>query len=424
MKLKDSQSQYSKFDLACIGYVHLYFLEGAIRKWIPGTENFMYVFRDIFLFLALLYAMITFRRNPSWRQFKSKLPVWFTLFAITLVLWTIVQLFVGRVTPIVAIFGLRSYLAPLLLAFFAVSYCSSRPFIRILRLISWYSLVQLPLVIAQVLSAPGSLINTEVYSESAYFINNGVVRASGLFSAPAGLANFSLLGLATGLYLYSQTNLKKLGLAGIAANLATVALGGSRLAVLGAVICLGSTLVFSFFSSSAQSRKKISTLLLLPMAIWIGAAYAAPQVLEAFQQRFEDASHSEDSALRILTQTFGFLSVDYSLLGNGIGANSQAGLALGSNAYWVEWDSTRWVIELGILGMIIAFVRISAFVYLTAKSFVLVRSGNLNMFLFIPPLIALLSYGQITQFPSNQALFGILLLLTIFATERGRADLE
>ena len=100
------------FDRAALVYVNLWILEGAFRKWVPGSENAMYFLRDILLVLALAALAMSGRVGRS-RSPRFVLFFWST--AAMLSVFAVLQVLAELITLPVAIVGLRSYIAPLLL---------------------------------------------------------------------------------------------------------------------------------------------------------------------------------------------------------------------------------------------------------------------------------------------------------------------
>ena len=179
---------------AVLVYMHLWVLEGAIRKWIPGSEQIMYVARD-----ALLIGAIVMLGLGSARRARSAPMFWgATLFLGVLIS---VQVMLGRTSLPIAAIGLRSYFAPLLLAYVVWCYPVRSLWQRIMIIVAAYAPIQAAVTIAQVLSPARSIINKQVGSDTAYFVNDGIVRASGTYSAPSGLTLYVPLALAASLYL-------------------------------------------------------------------------------------------------------------------------------------------------------------------------------------------------------------------------------
>jgi hypothetical protein len=288
-----------------------------------------------------------------------------------------------------------------------------------------YAVVQVPLVIAQLMSAPDDPLNKQVGSDTAGLVNSGVVRVSGPFSAPAGFSSFLALALASGLILSLIGTTRKTRVLGTMAALSSVAMaavGGNRLAVLNTAAVVLVFVILHIATGTAKSVRRLVATFVLGAASVLAMALALPAAWIAFQERFADAAEGEDSTARLFQQTFGFLDTPITLLGSGAGAHSQAGIALGSTFDWIEWDAERWVAELGLVGLALAVARIIFAIALGIAAVRWIGRREVGAVLMASTLVPMLLYGQITQFPSNQAYFAIALsMLLLF---RAQSDLE
>lgn len=401
------------FAIAAAVFVHLWILEGALRKWVPGTESLMYFARDIVIILVLMLLGLFCAKAEKPKPF---IAFWLILAVLTLL--AVVQVIALPIDLRVAIVGLRSYLAPLFLLYGALRYGFPGLSTRLARIIVAYGPVLALLAIVQVLSPATSVINRQVGSDEAYFINFGVVRASGTFSAPAGLSTFAPLCLALSLALMSQPARSKdfkIGVVGLLSSLAIVGLGGNRLAVLGALIVAAIYCLRQLSLGSSRETRRLAGFLLIITLVAVVAVAAFPSVLNAFSQRFENASQSEDSSARLVEQTFGFLTYPMSFFGHGIGVHSQAGISLGSGREWVEWDTEKWVAELGIIGWFLAVLRLALSTVLIGRVMIAIHRLPLLASMSFAAVIPTLLYGQITQFPSNQAFVSIAMSILVLS---------
>jgi hypothetical protein len=385
-------------------YVMLWGIEGAVRKWVPGTETAFYILRDVFVFgaLVILHLASSGRRaNVAW--------FWTTLVLLGVV--TAVHVVVGLTTLTNGVVGLRSYIAPLLLLSFVL--CVRE--VRLLRTIGFatcvIALVNLPVTILQVLSPPAAAVNKGVGTEFAYFVNPGdIVRPSGTFSAPAGHTALLPLALAVALGgLISGRIPRPLAICTIVSVSTMTLLSGSRGAAIGVL------LVFLVFVASQVRRSTrnaagwaVGAAAILVPAIW-AVSIAFPAVIRSFSDRVEAAGRSEDFGLRLFEVAFGMYTAPFSIVGDGIGSRGNVAVARsGTRDAWVESDIGRTVAELGVLGFGIANLRILlAAAALSAILFFAKRYG-IRAVLLLSVLAPTLLFGSIHTFPTSQGAFSIL----------------
>ena len=406
----DSQRGQRIFRKLAVSYTLLWLLEGAVRKWIPGTGDLFYVARDIFMLVGLIRLSLLRADQPANRWIRQ-LAIFLTT---ALLIYVTFQEFAGEFSNIlIPIFGVRSYLAPLLLGVAAVMFGTSEAVRDISRVILIFGFPTLVVSTLQVLSSPESFINKAVSSDSAFFVQFGVARTTGFFASPAAISGFLMVGFALSLYssqiLKKPTTFKRLFL--VSSFAVSIIISGARLNILTGGIVL---LFFALREFSLQEWRALARIssaftgLLLASGLVV---YLLPNVLQAFQMRFADAANSEDSGTRLADQAFGYLATPFQILGDGIGNNSQAGISLGSGQPWVEWDASRWVVELGLLGMVMAILRSLVGVYLLCN-LLINRKGTSDLrFAGVLSMAILLIAGEITQFPSNQAYCAILVVL-------------
>lgn len=390
-------------------YIHLWVLEGAIRKWIPALDTLMYVGRDVLVIGAILLLALSKHRG------RRATPV-FWLAAALMSLLAVTHVFAGLVGLEVAVVGLRSYLAPALLAYIVWRYEVHGAFARMSWVVISYLPLQLAIVLLQVSSSPSAWINRETSGESASFINAGVVRASGTFTAPAGLALYIPLALALALVIAREVRGVRRAFTALCMGMAVlvVLLAGSRGLLLAAVIVMVTyvavQLLFARGGFSLTLRTLVAVAVAGALALWL-----LPTVVDSFLQRFEDASRSEDSGERLVSQTFGFLSQSATPIGSGIGAHSQAGIRAGSGFGWIEVEATRWVAELGAIGILLGILRLVAVVVTVIWLLGRDQRSDVALWMIAAALLPVVAFGQLTQTPSSQGFVSLAVALMIAA---------
>jgi hypothetical protein len=395
--------------VVALAYVHLWIVEGALRKWVPSLGQVLYVARDGLIVIAIvMLIMVPFARR---QQLKS-----FWLFALVIVVVALLHVIAGNVSLPVAASGIRAYIAPLLLPLLYLTYRPPGLWIRIVGVVLIYVPIQMAVALAQVVSAPSAWINREVSGDEANFVQDGIVRASGTFSSPSGLTAFTILAFALALGLTLQADKLRTLAAWMLVPAAVLTLSsGSRGTVFGILIVLAVALAISFVRRPGDMLRLIAGLVTaVLLGYWLVSALW-PTVLAALFSRFEDASRVEDTGGRLLGQAFGFLMGDVPLAGIGPGAASLAGIALGSGATWVEMDTARWVTELGVGGVLLGILRLAAAGYLVLMLASGARTMPWPLVCLIAVVVPVLATGSITQNPSSQAAFGVALTLLIGA---------
>ncbi len=417
----DSEAKVDRtLTLVIVLYVLLWGFDGAIRKWVPGTEAIFYVFRDA----ALLAVFLLMHIKGGLRR---RATPWFWVFGFVLALLAMVQIIADLTSPIVAAVGLRSYLAPLLLLAVVVSRPIAGLAQRMSIAVCVVAIVNLPITIAQVISPKDSPINGQVGSDAAYFVNpGGVVRASGTFSAPAGHTLLMPLALLAGLALLeSRRGSKPLGGATIVATLVTTSLSGSRAAV---VYCAFVAAAYVYVQIVKSSLRRLSTVITIG-AITYAAIYLAfvlfPTVLDSFTRRVETAGESEDVNARLFTGIAEVASRPFTLLGQGVGAYGVTAARLGVNvSEAVESDMGRWLVELGLLGFLMALARIAIGALLVVAILVRGRKWPVAQSLAAAAIAAVLLGGSVTQIPTSQGFFAIVASMFVLHSLEGSGELS
>lgn len=402
--------------LSVVVYLHLWILEGAARKWLPGSEQVMYVARD-----AILIAVIVILGLGTSRRARAAPLFWIAVLALAVL--TSVQIMLGRISLPVAAIGLRSYIAPFLLAYIAWCYPVTGVWQRMLAILAAYAPIQAAVTIAQVLSPARSVINKQVGSDAAYFLNDGIVRASGTYSAPSGLSLYVPLALAASFYFIykSSKRTRWFWASTLVCSIAISVLSGSR----GTLLATG--IVFAVFFLYHLSRisdggfggilftAAAGVLCLLAIQAWL------PAVVDSFLNRFENASRSEDVTDRLAGQTFDFFLTPFSMLGNGVGSHSMAGINLGSSGTWIEIESAKWVAELGLAGWLLACARLLFCLIIVILIVTRLPDRNIASVVTAAAMIPVLLYGQITHFPSAQGFLSVCLALLV-SIQRDESD--
>ena len=398
-------------------YVHLWIVEGAVRKWLPALDSLMYFARDAVVIAAVVIGVVASAPRKRFRTWGAI----FWLYVGVLASYALIQGIVLQVNLPVLLLGIRNYVAPMLLIYLVVRERDKQFPERLARIVFFYIPIQAALVIVQVLSPKDSWINVQPGGDEAYFTTaGGIVRASGSFSAPAGLILFTTLGCAITLAAISGAIVASRVMVAVAllSIIGIVALGGSRGAVLNVAILLAAWVAQSLVSGSLRRLMSVFSGMALILFAGVITAWIVPGVVEAFLTRFTTAAGQEDSLQRLGSTIFGFHGYLFSILGDGAGTRSASGIALGSSFNWVEGDSDRWVAELGLLGFAMSVIRLVTFVVLSLVLFARFRSMPALSLLLGVAICIILSIGAVTTQPSTQGYFGIVVSAFVMSIPR------
>lgn len=396
-------------------YAILWVVEGAFRKWVPGTESVFYILRDGLLVGALVAA--AFLAPVSVRRHVG-VAFWGVVFAIALIGFG--QALVYNLPLAVPIIGIRNILSPLIPIYIVLRYRPRLVWRNIAIVVLAAAPAEAVLSIFQVLSPATAVINKQIGDEAASFTTAfGIVRASGSFSSPLGLTYYVAILLAMCAGALSRTGVRPaLVHAGLLSGVIILAVSGSRGALLFAVI-VAVGWAFSLLLSPLARRAAVGVLVTTSAAFLV-ASTAFAVVLRAFSVRLQTASDSNALDDRIAESAFGFLSYGASMFGEGLGVHGNAGIRLGSGAVWIEDENTRLVAELGIIGYAIIIGR---FVLAILVLYLLVRHS-----LRKPPvlytcgaiLIYVLIVGGISTQPTTQGFFALVACVVVSAFYGGR----
>jgi len=397
-------------------YVLLWGFEGALRKWVPSSANILYFTRDAIILGSLFLLSVTL---PSGRRTIWKSIFW--IFALFLLCMAALSVISENNTLTAALIGVRAYIAPLFLILLVAQYAEPSALRTIRTAMAIVVLANLPIAIIQVTSPVSALINLQVGGSESIFVNGGTtVRASGTFSAPAGI--ISLVGLGTALSMggIAERSERRLQTASLIAVLALAVLSGSRGAILQASVIVGVfLLVFLLRGTLRSAAIALGTFVAIGSMLLV-TTLLFPVVVAAFQQRFVDASIVEDTPFRIFNDAVGFLNANIPILGDGPGTH-QIGAVSVVGGQWIEVETIRWTAELGIFGFALALLKILVAIW--GILFLVTRYRRVSTQTLT--LITLLTYtmiaGSLTQQPTVQGGVAILLAATwlTLLNERG-----
>ncbi|MBD8218530.1 hypothetical protein IFU40_07805 [Microbacterium sp. CFBP 13617] len=378
-------------------------------------DSIFYVARDALIVVAILATLAL-----SHRVRRQPTVVW--IFAVSIFVIASCAVIAG-IPAAVGFIGLRSYLSPLLLVAFLTLVDTSRVKDAMVRSIACVAIVNIPITVIQVHSSPSNLINKQVGDGTAYFVNPGdIVRASGTFSSPLGHTQMLPLALAAMLVgLHSRALPPWVSVPTLFGVALMTMLSGSRGAVVSCLIVIAAYLLAMILRGSFRSFTAVLTMVTLFGGIVFLATMLFPAVISSFLLRVDQASRAEDVSGRVLGSTFNFLTMSFPILGQGPGSASTAAQNLGAGVA-VENDLPRWVVELGLLGYLLACARL---IFGTCLILLILRGprrSSLSKILYASVLAPVLLTGVVTLTPSSQGMFAVTLAAFALSARSGASD--
>jgi hypothetical protein len=377
----------------------------------------MYVARDVVLVFAFIVMLLAGRAQGK----RAAIAITALLIFIG---WLTLVAMANDLSLPVAASGIRSYVAPFFLVVFVAAFANGDLTLPVTRTLVAWAPIEAILTVIQSGSPADARINVSLNDASAHFVDFGLVRSTGTFTAPAGLTVYVVMAVAASLVLAftsRERSSRLVGLLGIVSCAVIVALGASRGAVLGAVIVIAEFLVVALARGHGKATRALAATTAVVGLSVFAIVLMFPDRVNAFASRFHDAAESEDSGTRLVSQLTSFPAYLTSILGDGPGVHSQVGIASGSGAVWIEDDSAKWVAELGLLGFVFAVLRLLTVVAAIAVPLLRARTIGVAAATYLAALGATQIVSQITQTPTHQAAFGIL-LATLVSMRLGQPD--
>lgn len=404
--MKSTPTKYSKriMNFYCI-YLMLVIFEGIFRKWIRiSSIDFFYFIRDVITFAFVIKIILE-------NRWKSKIPATLILYSGLIILLCIYQLFQNGMTLYVAVFGLRNYLAPLSLALITTvqrTYQELRT--AIIFCCSTTIYFQAIIALIQSISPRNSSINFTSWGAGNALVTSGVtVRPIGTFTSSLGFSYYLITCIAALISIRSSkidriSNLQRFAIIPL---LFASAVSGNRTVIFSFSIIL----ILHYISIDHSQRKRgfsLSVFGLSALGILLSAKFLTP-VINAFVYRLKYQTEGGSGTLaRILGAVLGY-RIDFQTAGDGIGVYHQSGVALGAAPHWIENEVPRWIMELGVLGvMIILFRQIWSLVILT-RAIRWKGSVNYQYRAFIFALFPMLLFSGISTQPTVQGFAACLL---------------
>lgn len=392
--------------------------EGALRKWaLPEARTALYIAKDLVLF----GAYVGFAMEKGFAAPAARARPFIVLLAMSAVFGAIEMLNPALPSLVLAAIGWRAYFFYVPLLFIVPQLFDSLD--NLYRALGRYALLAVPVAalgVAQFFSPMDSAVNMNVqdeFGESTVvgFGEDDRVRVAGSFSFVSTYAAYlTAIALLLGALL-ARMDFRFRGNAalyfGLALVFAAMFATGSRGPVYSVI---GAAVVYTVFAGAAG--------LLSFNAVFracVGAAILAaavwnflPEPTDAFYQR---AMGSDDTLSRLvapLVEPFSILG-EAGIAGFGIGAAHQSAAFLSGSEYswWTEGivaeaESSRVMLELGILGFVFVFLfRIGITICALRTAFELKSRPGRSLALVLAIFLGLQIFGSVIFNPTMNVLY-------------------
>lgn len=383
----------------------LVIFEGVFRKWVRiSSLDLFYFIRDIIAFAFLLKLI-------SQGRWKSRIPGTVILFGFAIILLCTFQIFQNKMSIPVAAFGVRNYLAPLALVLITTLYRTFQELrTAIVFCCTTTIYLEAMLAVIQSISSRDSAINFTSWGAGNALVTSGdTVRPIGTFTSSLGFSYYLIICVAVLVSIKAEKNDAKsirqkfyvfpLMLASVVSGSRTVLLASSII------------LILHVLSTEHRQKKRVISFSAIGMSsigILLFVNSLAP-VLDAFIFRLKYQTEGGTGTLaRIFGAIFGY-RYDFKISGDGIGVYHQSGVSLGSASLWIENEVPRWIMELGILGIVIFICRQLWALKILVRSLKWKGSANYQYKAFVFALFPMLLFSGISTQPSVQGFAACLL---------------
>ena len=398
-------------------------LEGALRKWVSGSLTLpLVLLRDLLAIYTVWYALRTgalnFRRLPA-----QLLLVWSGI----LILWGFVQLIINQFSPAILVIGLRFWLLYFWFGYAAAVSMTLEDYRRSLWVMLALLILMMPLVVLQQSSPPFAFINTQIDTDvrDIFVVVTGVVRPTGTFSFTLGFTTFLAMAVSA-IFCYRLLS-RRAGRARLMFVLAFFALlvgtilSGSRAAVLFYLGLLGVALLGSLWFSRGVGKVYAAIGVVVTVAVMVGAAVLFSDALVATQERFENASQTEDLGDRIVAMLIGepetYNQITWLGAGLGKGSNLASYFESGERSFMLaETESARILLEGGAIGVLFILLKLAVIVvgmWAAWRAALRIRSSA-PLLVWLTLAVALTTWSTIGQLTVNAAT-GLLLAQALLA---------
>jgi hypothetical protein len=387
-------------------YFLLLIFEGALRKWIlPQLSAPLLLVRDP---VALLIIWEAYRTRKWPKQWSGVIGI----LSAVLVGLCFVQVSVGENPWFVALYGMRSYLLPIPVAFIMGANLDEEDLRKFGACTLWILLPLTALAVAQYLAPSSSILNKGAYTGMTQIdYAGGHTRASETFSFVTGPMNY--VPMAAAFIFYGLVNdkfaQKWLLWAASFAVVLSIPVTGSRTQIvllLAVVACVATAAMFGI-SQLAASLKVLVALVIVSAAVSQLPVFS--EAMNTLGARLTNSSGSEGGAegsliKRVVGPIVG--AIDESISseawyghGMGIGSNAASTLLTGRQEFTAgEDEPSRVVNELGgICGLSYMLFRWVLAILIAAQALSRVREYQPLAWFLVPVMFTCLTSGVFEQ---------------------------
>jgi hypothetical protein len=384
--------------------------EGALRKWVlPGSQSVIFFVKDAILIIA--YIAFLFSRSAPGAHLKVMTTLK-ALVGISLVYFLFELINPNSPSVLVSIYGLKSYLLYVPLAFIVpYMFTSSEDLEQKLRK---YALLMIPCVALGLVqfAFPSTHWINGYLSHDSDILEMGEVFGEGVFEKVRSIGTFSYIGGYTAFLtvmfyivagLAAKSRWKVSGNAWLFAYLvltvAAMFTTGSRAPIWWLIATLPLALAIWGYAG-LLSMSNVGRIILAAAVVWVLAQLVAADAFDAYAHRSEQANDVMSRVLSPLVQAWSALLTS-GPIGTGMGsASSGAQGIMGTRDFWwlngafFEVETARVLQETGIVGFILVYA---------ARVWLLVKAISLGV-RFRNPLYVGLSGAIACLFLQNIAL--------------------
>jgi hypothetical protein len=342
--------------LAVFGALTLTILEGAIRKWIVGTDSsvlsyVIYFSKDI-AFIALLF--LPAEKNPGSASLVFRR--WLIPGSFLLISGAMASSVQG-VNLVGSALTLRAAVLLPLIAYFAIKKLNGVSLRNVALLLTVFTFANFVLGIYQNSLPADSLFNRYASSSTDITVLDSGVRATGTFAYIAGMGVISMVGIWAGMVLLSLSGKRWDRLGGWVALIS--GFGCSLTAVSRSPVILGAVMlliwgVFYRVGISSGVRILVAGVLMWFLVMLFGLAPTFSNLGEGLIQRGEEAGDTfQDRAFGQFEEAYEAITI--APFGNGLGSEQVAGNFYKSGVMsftTFENQLPRLIMETGVFGLV------------------------------------------------------------------------
>ena len=353
-------------------------LEGAFRKWfLPNLNIEIILLRDLFI---IFFIFKGFLNNEF--DFNSRIEKTIFYWTILVIFWIIIQLIFKQSFFAVSLIGFRGWVLYFWFSILIFRLTKDHFMIEKNLKILIYTLIPMSLLITiQFNLPPEHFINKNIAEGFIFLLVDGIVRPTGTFSFTSGYVQY--ITFITPFFLYfinDSKHFKSFSFKFILliSYVLCIFFSGSRAVFINSFILI-------FVSLFITGKKNIIKNLFIILIICTIAYFILDVAVESTFNRFEVASRNEIMSERIIKLLFGgsIAWTNFSFIGEGIGKSSNlsaiflkqtslTGLGfttgIGRSFLLGENESTRIIIEGGLLGVLFFISKFILIIYSLKKS--------------------------------------------------------